>query len=116
VVSVPAINCPELERKEGKYHITAPLIEPTREKIRTLLRISGKHQHDCLVLSAFGCGAFRNPPNHVAALFRDVFLEAEFKHRFQLIVFAILDDHNSWREHNPEGNILPFLEVFDGWQ
>lgn len=29
------------------------------------------------------------------------------------IVFSIIDDHNSRREHNPEGNVLPFLKVFD---
>jgi uncharacterized protein (TIGR02452 family) len=78
------------------------------------LRIAGKYQHDCLVLSAFGCGAFRNTPAHVAALFREVFRETEFIRQFRLIVFAILDDHNSGREHNPEGNVLPFLDVFDG--
>jgi uncharacterized protein (TIGR02452 family) len=112
IASVPAINRPDLEKVNGKYCIANPLIEPTREKMRTILRIAGKYRHDCLILSAFGCGAFQNPPGHIAALFREVFQEAEFEHRFRLIVFAILDDHNSWQEHNPEGNVLPFLEAF----
>ena len=65
------------------------------------------------VLSAFGCGAFQNPPHHVARLFKEVFFEDEFRNRFRLVVFAIMDDHNSWREHNPEGNLLPFLREFE---
>lgn len=49
----------------------------------------------------------------MAKLFKDVFNEIEFKDRFEIVVFAILDDHNTWKEHNPEGNILPFLREFN---
>lgn len=113
IVSVPAINRPELEFRDGKYYIADELIEPSKEKIRTILRIAGEFNHDCLVLSAFGCGAFKNPPHHVAKLFKEVFSESEFKNRFRLVVFAIIDDHNAWQEHNSEGNVLPFLREFD---
>jgi uncharacterized protein (TIGR02452 family) len=112
-VSVPAINRPELEKINGQYFIIKSLVEPTKEKIRTILRIAGSHEHDSLVLSAFGCGAFNNPPNHMALLFREVFAEAEFAGRFKFIMFAIIDDHNAWKEHNPTGNVQPFFEVFD---
>jgi uncharacterized protein (TIGR02452 family) len=81
-------------------------------KIRTILRIALAHGHDSLVLGAFGCGAFRNPPKHMAELFKAVFAEDEFINRFRKIVFAIVEDHNSRREHNPEGNLKPFMEVF----
>jgi len=81
--------------------------------MRTILRIAGKYAHDCLVLGTFGCGAFQNPPNHIAELFCKVFLEDEFSRRFKTVVFAILEDHNTGKEHNPYGNVLPFLRVFD---
>jgi len=68
---------------------------------------------DCLVLGAFGCGAFANPPNHMAELFKEVLLEKEFIKKFKFIVFSIFEDHNSNKRHNPNGNVLPFLEVFD---
>jgi uncharacterized protein (TIGR02452 family) len=112
-VSVPAISRPELEKVDNQYYIARRLVEPTKEKMRSILRIAGKHQHDALVLSAFGCGAFANPPHHIALLFREVFNEGEFKNRFKLVAFSIIDDHNSHREHNPEGNVRPFLKVFD---
>jgi hypothetical protein len=69
IVTVPAINGPDLVKKNGKLYIDDNLVEPTKEKIRTILRIAGKYNHDCLVLGAFGCGAFANPPNHMAELF-----------------------------------------------
>jgi len=49
-------------------------------------------------------------------MLKEVFNETEFKDRFRLVVFAIIDDHNAWREHNPEGNVLPFLREFDAKQ
>ena len=31
---------------------------------------------------------------------------------FEEICFAILEDNNSGREHNPLGNLKPFIDVF----
>jgi uncharacterized protein (TIGR02452 family) len=115
IVTVPAINGPNLIKKNGTLYIDDNLVEPTKEKIRTILRIAGKYNHDCLVLGAFGCGAFANPPNHMAELFREVFTEEEFVSPFKIIIFSIFEDHNSNKEHNPHGNVLPFLEVFNKW-
>jgi hypothetical protein len=28
------------------------------------------------------------------------------------VIFAILEDHNSFKDHNPEGNLKPFSDVF----
>ena len=61
-----------------------------------------------LVLSAFGCGAFANPPAHIAKLFHQVMEEPGFKNAFRLIAFAILDGYRTGLRHNPEGNLLPF--------
>ena len=113
IVSVPAINGPKIDLINRFYRITKDLVGPSKEKIRTILRICGENNHDCLVLSAFGCGAFRNPPQHMAELFKEVFEEPEFINQFKLVVFSIIDDHNSWGEHNPEGNVIPFARVFE---
>ena len=112
VVSVAAIRNPELTKIDGKMRIARHLTEQTKEKIRTILRIAGKYNHNALVLSAFGCGAYCNPPEHIALLFRSVFAEAEFHNRFALVVFAIINDNNSNSPHNPNGNFEPFRKIF----
>jgi hypothetical protein len=38
--------------------------------------------------------------------------EVEFANKYKRLVFAILDDHNAHREHNKEGNFLPFAREF----
>jgi uncharacterized protein (TIGR02452 family) len=81
-------------------------------KIRAIFRIAAAHGHLDLVLSAFGCGAFGNPPKDVAALFHAALREPEFVGVFRRVEFAILDDHNAMKQHNLEGNLVPFQTQF----
>ena len=108
-ITVAGMNRPDLtaEGLIADHHV-----EPIKNKIRTIFRIGLAHGHDSLVLGALGCGAFRNPPRHVARLFHEVMDESEFKNKYRRIVFAILDDHNARQHHNPEGNFKPFAEEF----
>lgn len=110
-ITVPGVNRPELD---AKGLIIPALIEPVKNKIRTIFRIGLAHGHDSLVLGALGCGAFKNPPAHIAKLFHEVMNEEEFKNKYRLLYFAILEDHNSGCEHNPDGNLLPFYKEFIG--
>ena len=80
----------------------------TRNKIRAILRVGLIKGHDSLVLGAFGCGAFKNPPTEMARLFKEVLSEDEFADRYRLISFAILSDHN-----DKSGNFKAFKDVFD---
>ena len=66
-----------------------------RGRIRTVLRVAAIEGKKNLVLSALGCGAFRNPPLAVAILFREVLQEGEFRGRFEGVWFSILDRKGS---------------------
>jgi uncharacterized protein (TIGR02452 family) len=114
-VTVPAIPRPAVvHRRDALPWLTAPMARATRRKIRAILRIAAAHGHADLVLSAFGCGAFRNPPHHVAQLFREVLSERELRGVFREIVFAVIDDHNAARPSSPEGNFAPFARELAG--
>lgn len=106
MVAVAAINRPEVVDER----ISPELVIPTINKIRTILRIAYLNGHQHLVLSAFGCGAFHNPPHHMAELFKQVLEEDEFRHRFAEIVFAILKRD----EERGTGNYESFKEVMEG--
>lgn len=111
VVTVPAINAPAVRRVQGRVRLTDAMADATRVKIRAILRIAAHHDVEALVLSAFGCGAFLNPPEHVAELFAEVLGEAELEGVFRHVAFAVLDDHNAFRPESPRGNYLPFEEA-----
>ena len=105
VVSVAAINRPELD---GNGKIVPWAAETTKTKIRTMLRIGILNGHDAIVLGAWGCGAFRNPPEHMARLFHEILCEKEFMNKYRVVRFAVIDDHNS-----KHGNFAAFDREFN---
>lgn len=112
VISVAAYRNPDLAQGNDELRLTEQYAELMKNKARVILRVAALNKHRTLVLSALGCGAYRNPPKHVAELFKTVIEEKEFEGYFDLITFAVIDDHNSRKTHNPEGNYFPFVEVF----
>ena len=106
VVSVAAINRPDLN---AQGRLVPWAVEATERKIRTMLRIGLVHGHDAIVLGAWGCGAFHNPPEHMAEIFNAVLHEPEFENKFKVVRFAVIEDHNS--RHS---NYAPFDHQFNG--
>ena len=98
-ISVAAMNINRALRQGEQILVDGRLsnraVAITKNKIRTIYRIGILHGHDSLVLGAWGCGAFGNPPEQMAHLFIDVLNEDEFRGRYKDIRFAIIEDHNS---------------------
>ena len=80
--------------------------EEVRRRIIALLAMCHHHGHVDLVLGAWGCGAFRNPPRHVAQLFVQVLSSRRFHGLFRRVVFAVWDPPGS---RFP--NFKPFAQV-----
>lgn len=95
--------------KDGNRKLVPEFAEKAKKKIRLMVSVGLDQGHDSLVLSAWGCGAFRNPPNHIASLFKEILMEPEFKDRYSHISFAIIDDHNA----KGIGNFKPFFDIFN---
>ena len=79
-------------------------------KIRTIFRMAVEHGKDSIVLGALSCGAYKCPPNEVAKQFKMVIEEPEFKNKFKLLVFAILEKAKA--PHGLEGHFAPFYREF----
>ena len=58
-----------------------------QKRLRRILSIAKQENEDVVILGAFGCGAFQNPPEVVAEAFEDVI--QEFLFDFQVIEFAV---------------------------
>jgi uncharacterized protein (TIGR02452 family) len=94
VVSVAALFRPPID-ETGTRFARREDKEEMRERIKTVLRVAAREGKRNLVLSALGCGAFRNPPEAVAKLFKAVLTDAEFQGRFKGVWFSILDRKGS---------------------
>lgn len=66
------------------------------KRMRRILQIAASRQNDVVILGAYGCGAFKNPPEIVAEAMRQVV--EEYRHYFRIIEFAVYcstgDEHN----------------------
>lgn len=75
------------------------------QRARKILSVAALHDIDVLILGAFGCGAFCNPPDVVAAAYRDVL--PEFAHALRTVEFAVYcsprDDSNYQAFHRTLG-------------
>ncbi len=111
MIAVAGMNSPRTIFKDGEERIAPELVDGVKNKIRTIFRIAIDRGQKNLVLGAIGCGAFHNPPKHVAELFRDVLCEQEFFGAFQKICFAVKTSHTS----KGDTNFSAFKETLDGF-
>ena len=57
-------------------------------RIKRIFEIAAANENEVLILGAFGCGAFRNPPEIVAKVFNKVM--SSYLNYFDTIEYAIL--------------------------
>ncbi|KAI8606988.1 hypothetical protein BC830DRAFT_1184337, partial [Chytriomyces sp. MP71] len=105
---------------QGKYGnkaleplMTTKSVEMYTKKVEMIFRAAIREKSRILVLDAFGCSSHATPPNHAAHVHQSVLqaLDPTGKH-FDLVVFAILDNDDCLCSHNPNGNVVPFSQVF----
>ena len=104
-ITAPAVNAKVVLQRDPSRHFEVG--EVMRQRIQRILTIATIHGHHTLVLGAWGCGAFGNNTQEIAALFREALI-GEFQHAFERVVFAITD----WS--NEERFIGPFRREFGG--
>ena len=108
MISCAAVSRPRLtrDRKYADQHDATTMFD----SVRLIVQTAREAGCDAIALSAFGCGAFRNPPEEVAQMFAQV-LSAN-SDVIKCAVFCILNDHNACSHHNPMGNFKPFQDQF----
>ena len=108
VISCAAVHKPQLTNdRQYKSQLER---DRMMTKVKTILKTAVMARCHVVVLGAFGCGSFGNPPEVVAELFRDALTSPDFA-ALSEVIFAIFDDHNTKAKHNPRGNFAPFEEI-----
>ena len=72
-------------------HGAAALAQTLQRRADYVLAVAKDQAQKNLVLGAWGCGVFRNPPEQVAAAFAQSLRQPEFADCFERIVFAVYD-------------------------
>ena len=88
--NVDVITCaaPNLNSRYEKIFISDKVLKELHKKrAKRILDIAVSEGEDVIILGAFGCGAFRNPPEVVAQAYREVI--DDYKYDFKTIEFAV---------------------------
>ena len=109
VISVAAVKNPLIENDKIVPFVKKTLIN----KVKHILNMALANGNDSLVLSAFGCGAYKTPPTEMASIMFKVIHSKEFVDAFKTIKIAIIEVPSTIKEHNPNGNFKPFSDVFN---
>lgn len=83
IITSPAPNIRGIESPDEDK-----LIEVFYNRSKRLLEVAAAHQHDCIILGAWGCGAFGNDPALVATCFSEALKEINY---FRHVCFAVYD-------------------------
>lgn len=86
---VDVITCAAPYLAKRRYVNPTILRERLKRRIRNILEAAIENEIDVLILGAFGCGAFGNPPKVVARAFLEVLNEPRCQRAFARVVFAI---------------------------
>lgn len=90
--TVDVLTCaaPDLRIKPNRKKFSPTndeLAELHRKRAKKILDIAVQENADVIILGAFGCGAFKNPPDVVAKVYADIIKEYRFA--FKTIEFAV---------------------------
>ncbi|MGN1140739.1 MAG: TIGR02452 family protein, partial [Oliverpabstia sp.] len=80
---------PYYDNRKKKPVSVEKLEEVFMNRIRNILEVAIANEVDYLILGAFGCGAFNNPPQLVAEVFRNLLVDQRYAAYFEKVIFAI---------------------------
>lgn len=106
---VDVITCAAPYIARRKYTNKTALKQLFKSRIKNIFESAIENSVRVIILGAFGCGAFKNPPDVVAGAFNDVINENGYINCFEKIVFAIKRTNES-----PCPNLMAFEYVFNG--
>ncbi len=109
LLSVPyeisMITCAAVNANKVPAEEQSRIADVMASRFARVLHIGLAHNHDAIVLGAWGCGAFGNDPSAIAGLFRSA-LQGPSGRGYRHVVFAIVDWSSEQKFIGPFQQIL----------
>ena len=104
--NIDVISCAAHNQKAYKVEYEK-LKEINYNKIKAIIECAVENNIDNLILGAFGCGAFSNPPQLVSKTFKKILIDENYYKYFENIHFAIFTTLNEKK------NVDEFTKTFE---
>lgn len=88
---VDVITCaaPYYDKQKKKPVSLEKLEQVFNDRIHNILKVAVANDVDSLILGAFGCGAFHNPPELVTNEFKKLLIDGGYATLFKNVTFVI---------------------------
>lgn len=80
--AAPNLNSVNLTEKE--------LLLLLKQRIKNILNVAIENKRQNIILGAFGCGVFKNPPNIVSRAFKEILIDEKYRYFFDNVIFSII--------------------------
>lgn len=87
------------------------LYQLRKKRIEKIFKIAIVNDVEVLILGAFGCGAFCNPPEVVAKAFYDV--QKKYEHYFETIEYAVFCGGHETQNYEAFCNVFGVEKIYD---
>lgn len=88
-MTLDVLSCAAPYQGKREYSNEKVLKAVLKKRVRNIFEAAMDQGVEILVLGAFGCGIFGNPPEIVAKAFHEVLLENRYRSSFMRVIFAI---------------------------
>ncbi len=89
----------------------AELMKLHLQRVERIFRVAAANGADVLILGAFGCGAFRNPPELVAQAFKTV--QKKYEAYFDVVEYAVFCGGHETQNYDAFCNMFGTEKVYD---
>ncbi|WP_257451284.1 TIGR02452 family protein [Paenibacillus soyae] len=89
VITAPAVNAGVVRDREPEN--AGRIREVMTRRIEKIAAVALANGQTSMILGTFGCGVFKNDPEEVASIFREVLQSDRWRDAFEYVVFAVYD-------------------------
>lgn len=101
-ITAPAVNAGVV--KDKAWSDSHLILDVMKSRIAKILSLAIVYNHEVLILGAFGCGVFKNEPDDIARIFKELLSEERFRQAFKKILFAVYDPTPTKENYTPFKN------------
>jgi uncharacterized protein (TIGR02452 family) len=109
-IACPGIKYPETIRVDHQTRLNKKDTKILKRKIKLMVQTAINFNYDTIIFGALGCGAWRNPIEHVAEIFRELLQKLDGT--LLNFYFAIMTNSNNHKD-NGKKTIDIFKDVFN---
>lgn len=93
IISSTAVNYAEILKKHPNGEKFQGVYKCMKDRCRKILQLCIKTNNKVLILGAFGCGSFKNDPETISQIFKELLVDEFYGMLLKNVVFAIIAPH-----------------------